>query len=62
MVNYYYDPREIERNHEDYANVGVVASSRAVRAMLKQKSKAKALAAEPPQQALPAPEPEKAGS
>jgi malonyl-CoA decarboxylase len=63
MVNYYYDPREIERNHEDYANQGTVASSRAVRALLKAKSKVRALATDAqPQAALPAPEPEKAGS
>ncbi len=61
MVNYRYEPKEIERNHEAYANEGVVASSRTVRSLLKLKSKARAIAAEAPQQpALPAPEPEKA--
>ena len=61
MVNYRYEPKEIERNHEEYANEGVVASSRAVRSLLKLKSKARAIVAEtPPQPALPAPEPEKA--
>jgi malonyl-CoA decarboxylase len=61
MVNYRYEPKEIERNHEDYANEGVVASSRAVRSLLKLKSKARAVAADRPQPpALPAPEPEKA--
>ena len=60
MVNYRYDPKEIERNHEAYANEGVVASSRAVRSLLKLKSKAAAIAAEKPQPALPAPEPEQA--
>ena len=34
MVNYRYEIKEIERNHEAYANEGVVAVSRAVRAML----------------------------
>lgn len=63
MVNYYYDPKEIERNHEDYANAGTVASSRAVRALLKLKPKVRALAADTPAQvALPAPEPEKAAT
>ena len=60
MVNYRYDPKEIERNHEAYANEGVVASSRAVRSLLKLKSKAGAIAAEKPQPALPAPQPEQA--
>jgi malonyl-CoA decarboxylase len=61
MVNYRYDPKEIERNHEDYANEGIVAASRAVRSLLKTKSKVRALAGEAVQQpALPAPEPEKA--
>jgi malonyl-CoA decarboxylase len=61
MVNYRYDPKEIERNHEDYANEGVVASSRAVRSLLKLKSKARAVTSEsnrPP--ALPAPQREEA--
>jgi malonyl-CoA decarboxylase len=60
MVNYRYDPKDIERNHEAYANEGVVASSRAVRSLLKLKSKAAAIAAEKPQPALPAPQPEQA--
>jgi malonyl-CoA decarboxylase len=61
MVNYRYEPKEIERNHEEYANEGVVASSRAVRGLLKLKSKARAIGTERPQPpALPAPEPEKA--
>jgi malonyl-CoA decarboxylase len=58
MVNYRYDPKDIERNHEAYANEGVVASSRAVRSLLKLKSKTAAIAAEKPQPALPAPQPE----
>ena len=57
MVNYRYDPKEIERNHEEYANAGVVVASRAVRGLLKLKSKMRALAGETPP-ALPAPEPE----
>lgn len=35
MVNYRYDLKEFERNHEAYANEGVVAISRAVRNLLK---------------------------
>jgi malonyl-CoA decarboxylase len=35
MVNYLYDPREIETNHEAYANLGQVAASRAVRNLAK---------------------------
>ena len=58
MVNYRYDPKEIERNHEDYANEGVVASSRAVRALLKVKARVRSSTAEQP--ALPPPEAEKA--
>ena len=35
MVNYRYDLKEIEKNHEAFANQGVVASSRAVKSLLK---------------------------
>ena len=35
MVNYLYEPREIEKNHEAFANDGVVAVSRSVRALAK---------------------------
>ncbi|HEX5998738.1 MAG TPA: malonyl-CoA decarboxylase [Hyphomicrobiaceae bacterium] len=35
MVNYRYEIRDIERNHEAYANDGVVAASRQVHALLK---------------------------
>jgi malonyl-CoA decarboxylase len=56
MVNYRYDPREIERNHEEYANEGTVASSRAVRALLKLRPKALPAAAGEGPAALPAPE------
>ena len=34
MANYLYDARRIERYHEGYANSGVVACSRSVRALL----------------------------
>jgi malonyl-CoA decarboxylase len=35
MVNYRYDVRDIEKNHEAFANTGAVATSRQVRALLK---------------------------
>ncbi len=35
MVNYRYDLKEIERNHETFANDGEVVASRAVRALLR---------------------------
>lgn len=35
MVNYLYEPREIEKNHEAFANEGVVAASRPVRSIAK---------------------------
>ena len=35
MVNYRYELKDIERNHEAYANEGVVAASRQVHALLK---------------------------
>ena len=49
MVNYLYDLAEIERNHEAFANQGVVVASSAVKKLL---PTAKARAAAP---ALPAP-------
>jgi len=40
MVNYRYEIKEIEKNHEAYANNGTIAASRAVKALLpSQKSK-----------------------
>jgi malonyl-CoA decarboxylase len=68
MVNYRYELKEIERNHEAYANEGEVAASRAVRQLAKPAPRAKTKLAAP--KALPqlplkdqAPEPtdEKAG-
>ncbi|MEO1793066.1 MAG: malonyl-CoA decarboxylase [Pseudomonadota bacterium] len=35
MVNYLYEPREIERNHEQFVNDGTVAASKGVRALVK---------------------------
>jgi malonyl-CoA decarboxylase len=61
MVNYRYDPKEIEKNHEAYANEGTIAASRAVRALLKARAKAKPVVADPAEHAaLPAPTAEKA--
>ncbi len=37
MVNYLYDPREIEANHEAFANLGQIAASRGVKALEKQR-------------------------
>ena len=49
MVNYRYDLKEIERNHEAYANDGEIAASRAVRTLLRTppKPKPKALELKP---------------
>jgi malonyl-CoA decarboxylase len=38
MVNYLYDLKDIEKNHEAFANDGVVAASRAVRLLARRKS------------------------
>jgi malonyl-CoA decarboxylase len=46
MVNYRYDLKEIERNHEAYANDGTVAASRAVKALLRAPAKVKAAASD----------------
>jgi malonyl-CoA decarboxylase len=34
MVNYLYDLKDIERNHEAYVNLSQVAASKAVRSIL----------------------------
>lgn len=47
MVNYRYDLKEIETNHEAYANQGKIAASRAVRALMKPAERQKRIAAEP---------------
>jgi malonyl-CoA decarboxylase len=39
MVNYLYDLKDIERNHEAYANDGEIAASRQVRALLRAQSR-----------------------
>jgi malonyl-CoA decarboxylase len=56
MVNYRYDLREIERNHEAYANDGTIAASKSVRALLRAQDKKKqppVPAVSPPQLAAP---------
>ena len=64
MVNYRYDLKEIEKNHEAFANEGTIAASRGVRSLLKPLAKTKApvvsAALSPP--ALPAPFPVKTAS
>ena len=39
MVNYLYDPREIEANHEAFANLGQIAASRGVRTLEKTRTR-----------------------
>lgn len=46
MVNYRYNLKEIEKNHEAYANQGSVAASRQVRGLLRTREKAMAREAE----------------
>ncbi|MGE0766012.1 MAG: malonyl-CoA decarboxylase [Hyphomicrobiaceae bacterium] len=46
MVNYLYELKDIERNHEAYANDGEVVASRAVRSLQRSSPKAKSRAAE----------------
>jgi malonyl-CoA decarboxylase len=43
MVNYRYDIADIEKNHEAYAQDGIIAASRAVRGLLRPAPKSKAL-------------------
>ena len=43
MVNYRYDLRDIERNHEAYVNQGTVAASKSVRPLLLAPEKTRAL-------------------
>ncbi len=54
MVNYLYEVKEIERNHEAYANEGTVAVSRSVRSLLKTSPKVRPMA---DAKRLPAPDP-----
>lgn len=42
MVNYLYEPKQIEQNHEAFANAGVIASSRSVRNLLRSSTAASA--------------------
>jgi malonyl-CoA decarboxylase len=64
MVNYCYDLKEIEKNHEAFANEGRVVASRGVRALLKPLAKAKppAVSTTPSAPALPPPLPVKSAS
>lgn len=41
MVNYLYDLKDIEANHEAYVNEGVIAASKGVRSLLKSKEKSR---------------------
>ncbi len=43
MVNYRYDLKDIERNHEAFANSGTVAVSKPVRSLLRVPEKSRAL-------------------
>jgi malonyl-CoA decarboxylase len=43
MVNYRYDLKDIERNHEAFANAGAVAASKPVRSLLRAPEKSRAL-------------------
>jgi len=51
MVNYLYDLKEIEKNHEAYANEGTVAASRGVRALLRPPAKRPAASRDEPAKA-----------
>ena len=62
MVNYLYDLKEIERNHEAFANAGTIAASRTVRGLLKARGKAKVAAESEDTPALPPPETAKTDS
>lgn len=42
MVNYLYDLKDIEKNHEAYANDGSIASSSGVQRLLKQSKRGNA--------------------
>ena len=63
MVNYLYVIKDIERNHEAFANEGTVAASRAVRGLLRgrlrRSTRRAAPAAEPPAALLPKPDEER---
>jgi malonyl-CoA decarboxylase len=47
MVNYLYDLKDIERNHEAYANDGEIVASRTVRALLRSAGKGRGKTHEP---------------
>ena len=54
MVNYRYEIKDIEKNHEAYANDGTVASSKAARAWMRASPAAKPVSAAKTILALPA--------
>ncbi|NOT72306.1 MAG: malonyl-CoA decarboxylase [Hyphomicrobium sp.] len=53
MVNYRYELADIEKNHEAYAQDGVIAASRAVKGQLRATAKTKGMGAVPELLALP---------
>lgn len=53
MVNYLYEIKEIEKNHETYAESGAVTASRAVRGLLRPLEKVRAAATAMPSLPLP---------
>lgn len=53
MVNYLYEPGDIERNHEAFAQEGAINAARAVRALLKPPAKSKLLSAVPDRLVIP---------
>ena len=61
MVNYRYEIRDIEKNHEAFANEGTVAAARSVRALIKAPPKAKDPALKGPVLALPLPRGRRSG-
>ncbi len=52
MVNYRYNLKEIEKNHEAFANQGTVTASRQVRALLRGRSEAASTVAQPAERNL----------
>lgn len=50
MVNYRYDLKEIERNHEAFANEGVIAASRTVKGLLRPAPKGQTASLPPPEE------------
>ncbi len=61
MVNYRYELKDIEKNHEAYANEGVIAISRTVRSLMRPMPKGRLALPEPARLPPPAAEPVTAG-